>query len=117
MDTQADATQRAASFSPPRVGDFHVPDRFARVIFHDPNAAVPAPTAVPAAAPAGEVAPRAAPLKIPAPMIDELRRQMDLRRTQGAGLGGQVRRINDVDRPAPGEPVPTAPTAMTTMTE
>jgi hypothetical protein len=39
MDLQlGDAGQRAAGWSPPRVGDFHVPDRFGRVAFFDPAA-------------------------------------------------------------------------------
>lgn len=39
MDLQdGDAGQRAVGWSPPRVGDFHVPDRFGRLAFFDPMA-------------------------------------------------------------------------------
>lgn len=49
MDSREDG-QRANGWSPPRVGDFHMPDRFGRVTFVAPTAQAPAPTA-PAAQP------------------------------------------------------------------
>ncbi len=37
MDSRRGGTQRAVAWSPPRVGDFHVPSRFGRVVFRDPS--------------------------------------------------------------------------------
>ena len=42
MDSRRDGGQRAVGWSPPRVGDFHVPARFGRVVFRDPSAPQPA---------------------------------------------------------------------------
>ncbi|MCS6797633.1 MAG: carbohydrate-binding family 9-like protein [Myxococcota bacterium] len=106
MDTRADGSQRAVSLAAPRVGDFHVPDRFARLQFVDPAAAAALPQAEAPIA-RENIAPPA--LKLPAPMIDRLREQLGLRRTTGGGLGGKLRDINSIDRPAPGEALPSAP--------
>lgn len=92
MDTQP-AGQRAAGWSAPRVGDFHVPNRFGRVRFIDPSAPPPAgPTAVEA-----RVAP---PLNMPAVTM-----QLQQRLNQTAM---QALAVDNVDRPRPGEPIPSA---------
>ena len=99
MDTREEG-QRAVSWSPPRVGDFHTLNRFGRVVFFDPAAQG-------AAAPGAEqpLQPR---LAIPPAAVDRLRQNVELRRDV-------MRR--DLERPAPGEPVPTRdnpnPAAMT----
>lgn len=74
MDTRRDGSQRAAGWSAPLEGDFHVPARFGRVRFGATQAAAPAEAgsaaAAPAAAPADE-APRA---ELPQGMQPLLRR-------------------------------------------
>jgi hypothetical protein len=48
LDARPDGGQRAAGWSPPRVGDFHALDRFGRIVFIDPTATAataPAPGA------------------------------------------------------------------------
>jgi len=44
LDARSEHDQRAVGWSPPRVGDFHVPRRFGNIVFGapDPNAVVPA---------------------------------------------------------------------------
>jgi hypothetical protein len=63
MDARAKG-QRAVGWSPPLVGDFHVPQRFGRVVF--PQAALAAAPAAPAPATATQQAPAAAPKPAPA---------------------------------------------------
>jgi len=49
MDVQEDGGQRAAAWSPPRVGDFHVPNQFGRLIFEGANARPRVPARLPTA--------------------------------------------------------------------
>ena len=50
MDVQEDGGQRAAAWSPPRVGDFHVPQQFGRLVFVGANARPQVPAQLPSAA-------------------------------------------------------------------
>jgi hypothetical protein len=98
MDARTgDAAQRAAGWSPPRVGDFHTLNRFGRVTFGDETGAVPAGVA-PANAPGAEVAPGQ--LQLPARVLKQL--QQDPRGGR-AVLGPSHGR----DTPSPGEAMPT----------
>jgi len=94
MDAREDG-QRAAGWSPPRVGDFHVLDRFGRVVFFDPASAAAAPPDPGVGAP-GDSPPLK--MRLPAAMIDRLRQQSQMVVLPGTRLD---------DRPQPGEPVPT----------
>ena len=94
---EEEGQQRAAGWSPPRVGDFHVPSRFGQLRFVDPSAAAAAPAAAPARMPQG-----ATKLRLP-PGIAE--------RARGAVTGmveapnGPEERV--LNRPQRGEAVPT----------
>ncbi|MDH5492576.1 MAG: carbohydrate-binding family 9-like protein [Myxococcales bacterium] len=102
MDSRPDG-QRAVAWSPPRVGDFHVPARFGRLLFIDPS--VPAATVVPleqpAAPPPGALTPTAPPLlqglqdRVGAPG-QNARQRMEQRLHEQA----------EANRPRAGEPVP-----------
>ena len=99
MDTREDDSQRAAGWSPPKVGDFHVPNRFGRVRFLDPSA--PAPT------PAAPVVP------MPAGARDALKHKAI---QQHLGLDRIHRPQGSEPVPTPENPRPTNPTRMTTGT-
>ncbi len=100
MDSREEG-QRAAGWSAPRVGDFHVPARFGRVNFGTPTAA--APTAAPTAAPAA-AGPAGTPMLAP-----QVQRALQAVRARE----GQLRQnALDPDRAAPGETIRNVPTAM-----
>lgn len=70
LDSRNEHDQRAVGWSPPRVGDFHVPRRFGKVIFEAPKegAVAESKSAAPKASDAkGKKAPAAKPEKAPAP--------------------------------------------------
>jgi hypothetical protein len=91
MDSREEG-QRANGWSPPRVGDFHVPDRFGRVTFVAPTAQVApqAPTQLVAPAPtepAGNTA---------VPVVRTLRPELaDSVRQQLPNLRGRVPAVQD----------------------
>lgn len=96
MDTREEGS-RAAAWSPPRVGDFHVPNRFGNLRFVDPSVArQPGPSA--AAAAPSVMGPGT--LRLPPGVAERLRRPtMDV-----VPNTAEERRVN---RPQAGEPVPT----------
>ncbi len=104
MDAREDG-QRAVAWSPPRVGDFHVLDRFGRVVFFDPATPQQPGAAVPT-----QAQPR---LQLPPGVMNQLREQVGNARDVRA-----ADRPDPRDRPRPGEPVPTRddpnPAAMAT---
>ncbi|NOY93884.1 MAG: hypothetical protein GXP55_22100 [Deltaproteobacteria bacterium] len=95
--------QRAVAWSAPRVGDFHVPDRFGRLLFSDANA--PAPTAGPV--PAAAIG---APSMTPAPSMGAIQILPRLLEQQLRGRQRRVRQQLDSvtmrDQPQAGETVP-----------
>lgn len=82
---QGNAPQRSAGWSPPMVGDFHMPARFGRVIFQAPR---PAPAAQ-AAAPAAPTRPL---LQLPPNQAAALREQIGRRGPRGLRPPAPVRR-------------------------
>jgi len=98
MDSREEG-QRAAGWSPPMVGDFHVPARFGRVRFVDPNA--PAQGAV-----QGASQMTATPMLTPtAPQIPAIREQIQQRLTKTRDRAQEIERQA---RPERGEMRPTA---------
>jgi hypothetical protein len=60
LDARNEHDQRAVAWSPPRVGDFHVPRRFGTILFEPPKAAAPTEEKKPVA---GKAAPKGAATK------------------------------------------------------
>ncbi len=95
MDSR-DQGQRAAGWSPPRVGDFHMPNRFGRVQFIDP--------AAPSAAAPRPVQPRVLP-KLTNRIREQLRGNTE--RNRAAAVRAEM-----LHQPQAGEEVLGAPSAM-----
>ncbi|MAQ17727.1 MAG: hypothetical protein CMN30_23390 [Sandaracinus sp.] len=91
MDAREEG-QRATGWSPPNVGDFHVPDRFGRLRFVDPSAPAAAPAPAPTA-PSGGVRTK---LNLPQGVRQQLRERASV-----------MERPANVDRAGPGETMPT----------
>ncbi|HJK99972.1 MAG TPA: carbohydrate-binding family 9-like protein [Polyangiaceae bacterium LLY-WYZ-15_(1-7)] len=103
MDSQLEG-QRAVGWSPPRVGDFHVPNRFGQVRFHDPSAAR---AAAPSAGQGGQAAAPSAmagqvlrpQLRIPAAVRQQLANRQE-------GVRDQAAALDRADRPQRGDAIP-----------
>lgn len=96
MDTREEGGQRAAGWSPPRVGDFHVPNRFGRIVFFDAGAA-----AAPPSAQGGEPTAQVPQIRLPPEMMKQLQQQIGQRRA--------VSNAERVNTPRQGEEVPAPP--------
>ena len=103
MDTQEDGRQRAAAWSPPRVGDFHMPPRFGHVSFDTGRprvrAVAPSPAAVQPSAPSPRVLQLAPGLRVRDRALD--RDEANLGRTlENAEAGDNNRPRGNEERPA-----------------
>ncbi len=89
MDKRRDGAQRAVAWSPPRIGDFHVPTRFGRVVFRDPSA--PPPSA------------NGSPIQLRPEVLQGIREHLRLLK------GGQPPQERRPIKIAPGEPIHNVP--------
>jgi len=123
MDAR-DGSQRAVAWSAPRVGDFHVPDRFGRLLFQDPSAPTPtgpvpaaaigvqAVGALPAAPSVAATAPAAAPTTGAPQILPRILEQQ--LRTKQRQTEQRLQGLQNRNSPQQGESVPSPTMAATT---